>query len=164
MTVENDFQCVQLNDGSIIKLWLLDTAGQETFNSITENYYQQANCCLLVYDITSKDSYYKVKSYYAKKIKHDCKNILKVVLLGNKADLKDRRQVSDIEGANLALENGYTFMESSCVDNYNVLDAFTALIEMTNSEIKKSKDIKNDDLKKIKLNNNATVVKKRKCC
>ena len=164
MTVENDFQCVQLNDGSIIKLWLLDTAGQETFNSITENYYQQANCCLLVYDITSKDSFYKVKGYYAKKIKKDCKNILKVVLLGNKADLKDKRQVSDIEGANLALENGYTFMESSCVDNYNVLDAFTALIEMTNSEIKKSKDIKNDDLKKIKLNNNATVVKKRKCC
>ena len=118
----------------------------------------------MVYDITSKDSFYKVKSYYAKKIKKDCKNILKVVLLGNKADLKDKRQVSDIEGANLALENGYTFMESSCVDNYNVLDAFTALIEMTNSEIKKSKDIKNDDLKKIKLNNNATVVKKRKCC
>ena len=118
----------------------------------------------MVYDITSKDSFYKVKGYYTKKIKHDCKNILKVVLLGNKADLKDKRQVSDIEGANLALENGYTFMESSCVDNYNVLDAFTALIEMTNSEIKKSKDIKNDDLKKIKLNNNATVVKKRKCC
>ena len=164
MTVENDFQCVQLNDGSIIKLWLLDTAGQETFNSITENFYRQANCCLLVYDITSKDSFYKVKGYYAKKIKKDCKNILKVVLLGNIADLKDKRQVSDIEGANLALENGYTFMESSCVDNYNVLDAFTALIEMTNSEINKSKDIKNDDLKKIKLNNNATVVKKRKCC
>ena len=118
----------------------------------------------MVYDITSKDSFYKVKGYYTKKIKHDCKNILKVVLLGNKADLKDKRQVSDIEGANLALENGYTFMESSCVDNYNVLDAFTALIEMTNSEIKKSKDIKNYDLKKIKLNNNATVVKKRKCC
>ena len=118
----------------------------------------------MVYDITSKDSFYKVKGYYAKKIKKDCKNILKVVLLGNKADLKDKRQVSDIEGANLALENGYTFMESSCVDNYNVLDAFTALIEMTNSEIKKYNDIKNDDLKKIKLNNNATVVKKRKCC
>ena len=147
-----------------MKLWLVDTAGQATFNSITENFYRQANCCLLVYDITSKDSFYKVKGYYAKKIKKDCKNILKVVLLGNKADLKDKRQVSDIEGANLALENGYTFMESSCVDNYNVLDAFTALIEMTNSEIKKSKDIKNDDLKKIKLNNNATVVKKRKCC
>ena len=119
----------------------------------------------MVYDITSKDSFYKVKGYYAKKIKNYCKNILKVVLLGNKADLKDKRQVSDIEGANLALENGYTFMESSCVDNYNVLDAFTALIEMTNSEIKKSKDIKNDDLKKIKLNNNnVNVGKKRKCC
>ena len=68
-----------------------------------------------------------------------------MVLLGNKADLKDKRKVSDKEGADLALENEYTFMESSCVDNYNVLDAFTALIEMTNNEL-----IKNNDIRSIK--------------
>ena len=124
----------------------MDTAGQERFNAISENYYKQANCCLLVYDITSRESFDKIKDYYAPKIKENCSNILKVVLLGNKADLENKRKVEDIEGRDLALENGYIFMESSCVDNHNVSDAFTALVEMTNNE-------------KRKLNNVETIVK-----
>ena len=90
-----------------------------------------------MYDITSKKSFDKIKKYYVKKLKEYSDNILKVVLLGNKADLKDKRQVSDNKGRDLALKNGYIFMESSCADNYNVSDAFTALVEMTNKEIKK---------------------------
>ena len=143
---------------------LLDTAGQELFNVINESYYRQADCCLLVYDITSRDSFNRLKDYYIKKIKKDCKNILKVVLLGNKADLKDKRKVSDKEGADLALENDYTFMESSCVDNYNVLDAFTALIEMTNNEL-----IKNNGKRTKNISLNSTIAtkknkNKKKCC
>ena len=117
----------------------MDTAGQEKFNAISESYYRKADCCLLVYDITSRSSFDKVKDYYIPKLKKDCKNILKVVLLGNKADLKDERKVSEKEGGDLAFENEFIFMESSCVDNYNVLDAFTALIEMTNNEEDKKK-------------------------
>ena len=131
------FQCVQLSDGSMIKLRVLDTAGQEKFNAINENYYRQADCCLLVYDITSTDSFHRIKNYYVKKIKENCINIKKVVLLGNKTDLKNKRKVSQEEGRDLALANGYIFMESSCKDNYNVSDAFTALVEMTNTEYKK---------------------------
>ena len=115
----------------------MDTAGQERYNSISENYYKQADCCLLVYDITSRDSFNRIENYFVPKIKENCNKNLKVVLLGNKTDLKDRRKVKDIEGRDLALENGYIFMESSCADNYNVSDAFTALVEMTNKEIKK---------------------------
>ena len=44
-------QYVQLSDGSIINLKVLDTAGQERYNAIFENYYRQADCCLLIYDI-----------------------------------------------------------------------------------------------------------------
>ena len=115
----------------------MDTAGQETFNAINENYYQQADCCLLVYAINSKDSFEKIKDYYVLKIKEKCKKDLKVVLLGNKTDLENERQVSKEEGSDLALENGFIFMESSCKDNYNVSDAFTALVEMTNTEYNK---------------------------
>ena len=115
----------------------MDTAGQEVFNAINENYYQQADCCLLVYAINSMKRNKKVKDYYVVKIKEKCKKDLKVVLLGNKADLKDQRQVSLEEGRDLALANGYIFMESSCKDNYNVSDAFTALVEMTNTEYNK---------------------------
>ena len=133
--IDNQFQCVQLSDGSIIKLRVLDTAGQEKFNALSEIYYKEADCCLLMYDITSMESFDKVKNYYVETIKNMCKKDIKIILLGNKTDLKNQRQVSDVDGKDLAEENGYMFMESSCKDNYNVSDAFTALVEMTNKEI-----------------------------
>ena len=160
ITVDNFFQCVQLSDGSVLKLRLLDTAGQERFNSINESYYKQADCCLLVYDITDKKSFESVKNYYVPKIEECCDKILKVVLLGNKADLKDQRQVEDIEGRDLALEKKYIFMESSCKDNYNVADAFTALVEMTNIELKKVNKTQTIKIKKDNKKNK----KKNKCC
>ena len=117
---------------------MLDTAGQERFNSIFENYYRQADCCLLIYDITSKKSFEKVKNYFIGKIKEKCKKNTKVILLGNKTDLEEQREVSQDEGKDLADENCFIFMESSCKDNYNVSDAFTTLVEMTNNEYNKS--------------------------
>jgi len=143
----------------------MDTAGEEQFNSITESYYRKADCCLLVYDITSKKSFDKIKKYYVKRLKEYSNNILKVVLLGNKTDLKDQRKVSDIKGRDLALKNGYIFMESSCKDNYNVSDAFTTLVEMTNIELKKG--IRRS--KSINLNQEEDIVsshktEKRSCC
>ena len=135
--IDNQFQCVQLSDGSIIKLRVLDTAGQEKFNALSEIYYKEADCCLLMYDITSMESFDKVKNYYVETIKNMCKKGIKIILLGNKTDLKNQRQVSDVDGKDLAEENGYMFMESSCKDNYNVSDAFTALVEMTNTEYNK---------------------------
>ena len=157
--VDKFFQYVQLNDGTIIKLFILDTAGQERYNSLNESYYKQADCCLLVYDITSMDSFKSIKNYYIKKIKEKCNNGLKVILLGNKTDLKDKRQVSDDNGKDLAEENGYMFMESSCKDNYNVSDAFTALVEMTNNEINKRNN--NNSISIDKDDNNNT---NSSCC
>ena len=116
---------------------VLDTAGQERYNAIFENYYKLADCCLLVYDITSKNSFEKVKSYYIEKIKEKCRKDTKVILLGNKTDLEEEREVTQDEGKDLANENGFIFMESSCKDNYNVSDAFTTLVEMTNNEYNK---------------------------
>ena len=141
---------------------MLDTAGQERFNSIFENYYRQADCCLLIYDITSKKSFEKVKNYFIGKIKEKCKKNTKVILLGNKTDLKDEREVSDDEGKDLADENGYIFMESSCKDNYNVSDAFTALVEMTNREPEKLNKVGSFAIKKDKHNN--VDENKNNCC
>jgi small GTP-binding protein len=153
---------VQLNDGTIIKLYIIDTAGQERYNSLTEGYYRQADCCLLMYDITSRKSFEKIEEYYIGQIKEYCRNDIKIILLGNKTDLEDQRKVSQDEGQNLAKENEYIFMESSCKDNYNVSDAFTALVEMTNTDIKKGirdgTSKKNGD--KLKKSHH----KKQKCC
>ena len=155
-------QHVQLNDGTIVKLRIKDTAGQERFYSLSETYYKNVDCCLLVYAINSMKSFETVKNYYVPKIKENCKNNVKVILLGNKADLKDQRQVSLEEGRDLAVANEYMFMESSCKDNYNVSDAFTALVEMTNTELKKNmtkaETFKIKKGKKVNNNDN------NKCC
>ena len=115
-----------------------------------------------MYDITSRKSFDAVKNFYVPKINEYKNQILKVVLLGNKADLKDQRQVEDIEGSDLALENGYVFMESSCKDNYNVSDAFTTLVEMTNIELKKNNRLNSFVLEKKEHNKN--VSSEKKCC
>jgi len=136
----------------------MDTVGQEKYNALNENFYKQANCCLLVYDITNKESFNKIKNYYVNKIKENCKSIVKVVLLGNKTDLNDKREVSDKDGHDLALQNEYIFMESSCKNNYNVSDAFTALVEMTNLDCTKEKN------KNISLNQNKEGNNDDRCC
>ena len=141
----------------------MDTGGQERFNSIVSNYYKIADCCLLVYDITSKKSFEKIKDYYIDKLKENCSKIVKIILLGNKTDLNEKREVSSKEGADLAEKNGYIFMESSCVDNYNVSNAFETLIQITNTELEKN----NSRKLKIKPMNNKKKDKdkdKGKCC
>ena len=88
---------------------------------------------------------------------------MKIILLGNKTDLNEKREVSSKEGADLAEKNGYIFMESSCVDNYNVSNAFETLIQITNTELEKN----NSRKLKIKPMNNKKKDKdkdKGKCC
>ena len=119
----------------------MDTAGQERFKSINTSYYRRADCCLLVYDISDKYSFDQLKDYFIETIKEKCKKNIQIILLGNKTDLEDKRQVSAEEGANLALVNNYIFLETSCLKNKNVAGAFETLIEITNREAKKAKNV-----------------------
>lgn len=139
----------------------MDTCGQERYDSINSSYYRDADCCLLVYDITSEKSFEKIKDYYVGEIKANCKNIKNVVLLGNKSDLEEQRKISEDEGVKLAQKNKYIFMETSCKDNYNVSDAFATLIEMTNKNL-----IKNQRYKtfRVKGQRNETVNENKCSC
>ena len=145
---------LQLSDGSLVNCRISDTAGQEKYRSLGKKYYNSADCCLLVYDITSKKSLEEIKKFYIKEINENCKKDIKVILLGNKTDLEGikNREVSPEEGANLALENGYIFMESSCAHNTNVADAFVTLIEKTNIEMRKNGNINGNHTLKTKKN------------
>ena len=81
---------------------------------------------------------------------------MKVILLGNKNDLDKKREVNSKEGADLSEKNDFIFMETSCLKNLNVADAFETLIEDTNREAKKGGlnnsnfEINNDSGKKEK--------------
>ena len=137
---------------------ILDTAGSERYRSLASSYFRKADCCLLVYDISERNSFDEIKDYFNEKIKEQCKKNIPVILLGNKTDLEENREIPSDEAAKFCEENEYIFMETSCLKNTNVADAFETLIELTNIEVNKIKDMNNGV--KIKMNMNK---EKKKC-
>lgn len=110
-------------DGKHIKLHIWDTAGQETFRSVARSYYRGANGCIVVYDITNRDSFEVLDSFLQEakaNVPPDCV----MILVGNKADLEAYRQVPTAEGERYAAEHGLTFIETSAKTGANVNDAF----------------------------------------
>ena len=141
ITLAVDFisKTFQLSDGSIVNCLIYDTCGQERYNSINESYFRKADAALLVYDISLRKTFDSIKDYYCPKIKEFCKKNIPIILLGNKADKENLREIQPEEGAELALKEKYKFKETSCLKNVNVADAFEALIELWNIEALKRK-------------------------
>ncbi|XVE72603.1 hypothetical protein DITRI_Ditri11bG0051200 [Diplodiscus trichospermus] len=106
-----------------IKLQIWDTAGQESFRSITRSYYRGAAGALLVYDITRRETFNHLASWLEDARQHSNAN-LTVMLIGNKCDLAHRRAVSTEEGEQFAKEHGLIFMEASAKTAQNVEEAF----------------------------------------
>lgn len=109
--------------GKTYRVQIWDTAGQENFRSITRAYYKNSVCALVVYDISSRDSFNNVSTWI-----EDCKNqspkTIYMVLVGNKSDLEDKRQVSTEEGQELADKYGMLFFETSAKNGQNVEEIF----------------------------------------
>lgn len=87
---------------------------------------------MLVYDISKRESFENIKKYYIPQIKEKCKKDIVILLLGNKADKENEREVSIDEGVNLASQEEYEFKETSCLQNMYVADAFEYLVERWN--------------------------------
>ncbi|XP_061747353.1 ras-related protein Rab-2A [Nerophis ophidion] len=110
-------------DGKQIKLQIWDTAGQESFRSITRSYYRGAAGALLVYDITRRDTFYHLTVWLEDARQHSNSNMV-IMLIGNKSDLESRREVKKEEGEAFAREHGLIFMETSAKTAFNVEEAF----------------------------------------
>ena len=109
--------------GTKIKLQIWDTAGSESFKSITRSYYRAAAGALLVYDITRKDSFNHLTEWL-NEARFNGNPSMAITLLGNKCDLETQRMVSAEEGQRYAKENGLGFMETSALTGANVNEAF----------------------------------------
>lgn len=110
-------------DGKQIKLQIWDTAGQESFRSITRSYYRGAAGALLVYDITRRDTFNHLTTWLEDARQHSNSNMV-IMLIGNKSDLEARRDVKKEEGEAFAREHGLIFMETSAKTAANVEEAF----------------------------------------
>jgi len=106
-----------------IKLQIWDTAGQERFRSVTRSYYRGAAGALLVYDISSRDSFSSLQNWLT-----DARSLaspsIAVILVGNKKDLEAQREVSYQEASQFAKENDLIFLECSAFNGENVEETF----------------------------------------
>jgi len=122
-TIGVDFKIRTIElDGKTIKLQIWDTAGQESFRSITRSYYRGAGGALLVYDVSRRDTFTHLARWLEEARQHANPN-LAIMLVGNKCDL-ERREVTFEEGSSFAKENGLIFCETSAKTAQNVEDAF----------------------------------------
>lgn len=106
-----------------MKLQVWDTAGQERFRSMAPMYYRKANAAMLVYDITSEDSFYDIKDWVSE-LKKNVDTPIVMCLVGNKNDLEESRQVNVKEAQEYADSIGALFHETSALKNVGVEEAF----------------------------------------
>jgi len=124
--VEFGHKTIRIDD-KVIKAQIWDTAGQERFKALTRGYYRGALGALLVYSITSRQSFENCETWLEELVQHADPGIL-VMLVGNKTDLASQRDVKTDEGMAFAAKNKLSFIETSAKDKTNVAEAFERLI------------------------------------
>ena len=110
-------------NSQIYRIQIWDTAGQENFRSITRAYYKNSVCALVVYDITSRESFEHVQNWI-QDIKDQSPKTVLIVLVGNKVDLEENRVVSYDEGSEFAVKNGLIFEETSAKSGQGIEEVF----------------------------------------
>ena len=157
-----------------IKIQIWDTAGQERFKSITKSYYKGAKGAIIVYDITRRATFENVQEWFKDTKTMGDNTHLVLMLVGNKCDLVNERQVSTEEGKKEAEMNGMAFMETSALDGTNITEAFELMAKLiTEKQMSignlglrdESPENKGDISKKAKtIEVNSKAGEKEKCC
>ena len=121
-------KAMKLKSGKKIKLQIWDTAGQDRFRAITKNYYKGSHGIILIYDVTSIQTYENIKTWVSQ-IREEASPNVVIYIVGNKIDMEDERKISKEEGKNLADELGFPFVETSAKTGINVNETFEDLVE-----------------------------------
>ena len=116
-----------LPNGEKYKVLFYDTAGQEKYRSIAFNLMKGAEGIILMYDVTKRSTFEAITDW-VQSIKEAKGENVPVVLIGNKCDLNEEREIDKEEGENEAKKNGFLFFETSNKDGTNVEEAVLALI------------------------------------
>ena len=137
LTIGVDFgsKTIKLDDGTHVKVQIWDTAGQESFRSITRSYYRGSICALLVYDITRRQTFDNLIRWL-EDMRENAYSKMVILLVGNKSDLKMEREVSYEDGQAFATKHNLLFFETSAKTAANVEQAFMQSAIVINENIK----------------------------
>ena len=162
---------IDVDDNTVAELSINDTTNEEKLGKITKNYYKDAHGAIIVFDLTNKPSFNKVK-FWLKEINSNAPRDIVLCLLGNKSELTTERSVAYEDAKDIAGDNLY--YEVSAKTGNNVSLAFEQLmyeiIEKQNEEIDNPDKVprgkegrRTEDLKDIN-EINRLMMKKKKCC
>uniref|UniRef100_A0A915J6V9 Ras-related protein Rab-30 n=1 Tax=Romanomermis culicivorax TaxID=13658 RepID=A0A915J6V9_ROMCU len=138
-TIGVDFmiKTVKVGDDKI-KLQIWDTAGQERFRSITQSYYRSAHAIVLVYDVSCQPSFDCSSEWLSEIEQYASRNVLKI-LVGNKCDKLEEREIPLKVGENFAEANGFAhFLETSALNSTNVDNLFSEVAAKLAQDMKQN--------------------------
>jgi len=111
-------------EDKIVKLQIWDTCGQEVYRSLISSFFRSASLAIIVYSIDSEESFNNIEKWL-NDIKTQSNPDIKIFLVGNKADLEDKRKISHEEGEKLSNDHKFSyFMETSAKTGFNVQNVF----------------------------------------
>ena len=151
------------NMNVLVNLW--DTAGQERFKSLTPNYFKNAEGVILTYDITKTESFENLK-YWMNSIETnlgDKKIFIPIIIVGNKLDMEDMREITKENADNLSKEYNYKYFETSAKTGEGVDDAFRDLVNQILEKSDKFEEERNER-NSVKINENQEDNPKKKGC
>ncbi|KAJ0009574.1 hypothetical protein NQD34_001276 [Periophthalmus magnuspinnatus] len=142
-------------DGEEVQIDILDTAGQEDYAAIRDNYFRSGEGFLLVFSITEHESFTATAEFREQILRVKEEDLVPLLVVGNKSDLEERRQVSLEEASSRAQEWGVPYVETSAKTRANVDKVFFDLMrEVRKKKMSESKDKNGPSGKK----------KKKRCC
>eukprot|EP01114_Cavostelium_apophysatum_P004617 TRINITY_DN1493_c0_g1_i1.p1 TRINITY_DN1493_c0_g1~~TRINITY_DN1493_c0_g1_i1.p1 ORF type:complete len:125 (+),score=27.33 TRINITY_DN1493_c0_g1_i1:338-712(+) len=112
----------------MLTIW--DTAGQEEYEALQDGYIREADGFIIVYSITDRKSFDQVTLFFKKILRVKDSTKEPMVILANKADLEEQREVTTAEGLKLAQSLGCQFFEGSAKTKHNVVETYHTLLRM----------------------------------
>jgi small GTP-binding protein len=144
---------ININDKKIL-LQTWDTCGQESFKCIVNMFYKRAKLAILVYSIDNRKSFEGI-NFWLNELRINSGDNTKLILIGNKNDLDDQREVSYEEGKNFSQLNGFNFFsETSAKEGEAPLEVLTKAAEILYNYEKESKNGKDKNNNEINNNEN----------
>ena len=167
-TVGVEFGSKQFNiEGHAIKAQIWDTAGQERYKAITSAYYKGAKGAFVVYDITRKGSFESIDKW-VNDLTGTADKKITIVIIGNKCDLEDQRQITKEQGEEKASKLEAAFLETSAFSGENLDKAFEMMMNQVykkcHEEMMAENDIEMEGGQDINLNKKPENTEKKKCC
>jgi len=142
-TIESSYRRQVVIDDNACILEVLDTAGQEEYTALRAQWIRSGEGFLIIYSITDRNTFEQVEKFRRAILQDKDADYVPIVLVGNKCDMEERREVTTMEGSELAKSMNARFFEASAKNRLNVDEAFFALVRMIKQHNEK-------DVEKIK--------------